>query len=107
MTVCVTQRELKLPEPLLVSDEPDLVDELVLASPRNRNGEEVLTAVQEDSVAVDPAAFAKGNIVEEDDEIRCLDQMEVPQVWKDIWLHDGQPRNRHSRPNSQSTEVER
>jgi len=50
----------------------------------------LLVTVSEDIVAVDPASLDVIDVVIHHERIHCVDELEVPQIWEQIWLHNSE-----------------
>src|ERR1700740_3466806 len=55
-----------------------------------RDGKNRILPVEEKTVAVDPAFLGVLDVVVDDEQVGGLDQLEVPDIGKEIRLHDGQ-----------------
>src|SRR5262245_28610651 len=87
----VLELSLDIRAPIAPLDNPDLVDRH-LTMMLDEWHDDVLPPVgrMEDAIAVDPAMANILGGIEDDPPIHAVDEVEVPEVWEKVRLHDGQ-----------------
>jgi hypothetical protein len=54
---------------------------------RNAEDKNVTITLVQNLVSIDPTSFDKINVIIDDKFIHSLDQLPVPYIWKEVWLH--------------------